>query len=180
MGRLAAEADTIRKTHSQRSDWKFPLGVVIFVIGLAAPAAIPVVASSGLPDSWKVVASTALAVGVPEIMMLTAATVMGKEGFAEIKRGVGRFFRHYGPPDRVGPMRYRIGLVMFVAPLLLGWLGPYAGDHLPGFRTYNVQWSVGSDAVFVASLFVLGGDFWDKLHSLFRRDARVVFPVDPS
>jgi hypothetical protein len=29
----------------------------------------------------------------------------------------------------------------------------------------------------VASLFVLGGDFWDKLRALFVHEARVVFPA---
>ena len=28
----------------------------------------------------------------------------------------------------------------------------------------------------IASLFVLGGDFWDKLRALFVRDAKAVFP----
>jgi hypothetical protein len=30
--------------------------------------------------------------------------------------------------------------------------------------------------MFLASLFVLGGDFWDKLRALFVREARAVFP----
>jgi len=29
----------------------------------------------------------------------------------------------------------------------------------------------------VASLFVLGGDFWDKLRALFVHEARVQFPT---
>ncbi len=28
----------------------------------------------------------------------------------------------------------------------------------------------------IASLFVLGGDFWDKLRALFVRNAKAVFP----
>jgi hypothetical protein len=41
-------------------------------------------------------------------------------------------------------------------------------------------WHVGGDVVFVTSLFVLGGDFWDKLRSLFVHGARAVFPsTDP-
>jgi hypothetical protein len=34
-----------------------------------------------------------------------------------------------------------------------------------------------ADAAFLASLFLLGGDFWDKLRSLFVREARVTFPA---
>jgi hypothetical protein len=34
-----------------------------------------------------------------------------------------------------------------------------------------------ADAAFLASLFILGGDFWDKLRSLFVRQARARFPA---
>jgi hypothetical protein len=54
--------------------------------------------------------------------MVVAAAVMGKEGFAGLK---GRFFKKYGPPERVSLARYRVGLVMFVLPPLVAWLGPY-------------------------------------------------------
>ena len=32
---------------------------------------------------------------------------------------------------------------------------------------------IAADMIFIASFFVLGGDFWDKLHALFVREARV-------
>ena len=156
--------------------WRFPVGVAIFVLGFAAPAAIPLVARSDLSSGWKTLISGALAVGVPEIMMVIAAAVMGKEGFAELKRRIGAFFRRHGPPDTVSRTRYRIGLIMFTAPLFLAWLGPYLHSHLPAFDSNPLWWHVGGDVVFITSLFVLGGDFWDKLRSLFVHGARAVFP----
>jgi hypothetical protein len=33
--------------------------------------------------------------------------------------------------------------------------------------------------MFVASLFVLGGDFWDKIRALFLQSARVQFDGQP-
>jgi len=36
------------------------------------------------------------------------------------------------------------------------------------------------DVMLIASLFVLGGNFWDKLRALFVRDALAVFPDDPN
>ena len=156
--------------------WRFPAGVAIFALGFCVPLAIPLVTASGLPPGWKAVISGALAVGAPEVMMVIATAVMGKEGFDELKRRIGRFFRRYGPPDAVGPTRYRIGLSMFLVPLVLGWLGPYLGSHLPAFDRYPAFWHVGGDLLFVTSLFVLGGDFWDKLRALFVHGARAVFP----
>ena len=156
--------------------WRFRVGVAIFVAGFAAPLAIPLVTSSDLPTAWKTAVSGALAVGVPEIAMVVVAAVMGREGFARLKNQFGRFLRKYGPPEQVGRTRYRMGLVMFTLPLLLAWLGPYLGHHVPGYGGHRLLWAIGGDLVFVASFFVLGGEFWDKLRALFVHGARAVFP----
>ena len=44
-------------------------------------------------------------------------------------------------------------------------------------ETHRFVVSLIGDVMFVASLFVLGGDFWDKVRSLFVHDAEVHFPV---
>ena len=160
--------------------WRFPVGVTIFVAGFAAPLAIPLVTSSDLPTGWKTAIAGGLAVGVPEIMMVLAGAIMGKQGFAELKRRFGRFFAKYGPPEQVGRTRYRVGLAMFTLPLLLGWLAPYLAHHLPGYDSRQLIWAVTGDAIFVASFLVLGGEFWDKLRALFVHGARAVFPGSES
>lgn len=165
-----------RAREANQRNWRFPAGVAIFAAGLAAPLAIPLVLGSDLPTAWKTALSAALAVGIPELMMVAAAAVMGREGFAELKRRLGRFFARHGPPQQVSRSRYRLGLVMFGLPLLLGWMGPYLGDHLPGFDSHPAWWAVGGDLVFLMSFFVLGGEFWDKLRALFVHGARAVFP----
>jgi hypothetical protein len=151
--------------------------VAIFVLGFAAPLAIPLVVASALPTPWKTALSGALALGVPEIMMVVAAAVMGRQGFASFKQLFGQALRKYGPPERVSRARYRIGLVMFTLPLLVAWLGSYLGHHLPGFDRHPMFWHVGGDLMLVISLFVLGGEFWDKLRALFVHGARAVFPA---
>ena len=62
---------------------------------------------------------------------------------------------------------------MFVLPVVFGWLGPYGAHHVPGYEAHRLVVSVIGDLMFVASLFVLGGDFWDKLHALFSWNTRV-------
>jgi hypothetical protein len=176
----APRASTAESGGALSAGWRFPVGAMIFALGFAAPLAIPLVISSDLPTAWKTAIAGALAVGVPEVMMVVAAAVMGKEGFAKLKRRFGRFFTKYGPRERVGRTRYRVGLAMFTLPLLLGWLAPYLGNHLPGYDPRKLIWAVTGDAVFVVSLFVLGGEFWDKLRALFVHGARVVFPSTDS
>ena len=65
---------------------------------------------------------------------------------------------------------------MFTLPLLVAWLAPYLGHHLPGYGAHRLVWAIAGDLVFVASFFVLGGEFWDKLRGLFVHGARAVFP----
>ena len=167
---------TTQSAEPPAAGWRYRVGLTIFVAGFAAPLAIPLVTSSDLSTAWKTAIAGVLAVGVPEIMMVVAAAVMGKEGFARLKSQFGRFLKKYGPPEQVGRTRYRVGLTMFTLPLLLAWLDPYLGHHMPGYSGHRLLWAIGGDLVFVASFFVLGGEFWDKLRALFVHGARAVFP----
>ena len=65
---------------------------------------------------------------------------------------------------------------MFVLPLLLGWLYPYAAKLSVSIPRLPLAAAVIGDLVLLASLFVLGGDFWDKVRSLFVREARAYLP----
>lgn len=154
-------------------------GAAIFVSGQLSPLLIPVVRQLDLAGIWKTIL-TVLVVIAPELGTLAAAAVMGKAGFdwltGRIKGALSRFLQRHGPPDRVGAMRYKIGLVMFSVPLALGWAVPYAAHHLPGYESHTWWYGLGGDVLLVTSLFVLGGDFWDKLRSLFIHDAAARLP----
>jgi len=55
-----------------------------------------------------------------------------------------------------------------------------AGAHkIPGYETHRFVVSLIGDLMFVASFLVLGGDFWDKIRSLFIHRARVQFNDQP-
>jgi len=86
---------------------------------------IPIVARTSLATEWKTIISGLLAVGIPEVFTMAAIAIMGKSGFNLIIERIFSFLKKHGPPDRVSLTRYRIGLVMFVLPIVFGWLGPY-------------------------------------------------------
>ena len=46
---------------------------------------------------------------------------------------------------------------------------------LPGYGAHCLVWAIAADLAFVASFFVLGGEFWEKLRALFVHGARAVF-----
>ena len=71
-------------------------------------------------------------------------------------------------------MRYRIGLAMFILPLLAGWFQPYLGHFFPTLKQTPTWFFIIGDIVFIASFFILGGDFWDKFSGLFNYKAKVI------
>ena len=145
---------------------------VVFGIGQLAPLAIPLVLATNLPAAWKTALSTVLMLGLPEAGILLGAAVLGKEGFAWLKGKIFKFLKRALPPDRVGPIRHRIGVTLFVIPLIMAWLLPYF-EPLTGMSTLSrLPVYIMGDLMLVISLFVLGGEFWDKLRRLFLRQVK--------
>lgn len=149
-------------------------GVLVFVIGWGLVIAlVPMVGGMNLPLSLKSI----LVFVVPKLIFLIAVAIMGKPGFAFLKSLIRGQLERLAPPATVSPLRYRIGLVMFVSVIVLSWVGPYVAPELTPLRhAYPRLVAALGDLLLVVSLFVLGGDFWDKLRALFIRDAQVVFP----
>jgi len=108
--------------------------------------------------------------------LLLVIAVMGKAGFAELKRTIGHYISGVIPTPvaEVSPLRHKIGVVMFCLPLLSSFLEPYFDNFFPGVRPNLWQLQALGDLMFIGSFFVLGGNFWDKVHALFVRKARVV------
>ena len=168
------------ETEPNQKRWRLRLGLIVFVVGFLSPLLIPLVTDSELPTKWKAVISTCLAVGIPELFSVVAIAIMGKPGYNYIKSRFFAFLKKHGPPDKVSSARYRLGLVMFVFPILFGWLAPYVPSILPGYDLQGLIINIIGDVMFISSFFVLGGDFWDKIRSLFVHRATVIFPIPSS
>jgi hypothetical protein len=155
--------------------WRIKAAFVIFAASLAWPVLLPLLPLLGASGA-TVAAFTGVMVVAAELMLLAGAAIAGKDGFAFIKSRIFGFLRSFGPPDTVGRTRYTLGLVLFAMPLLFGWAAPYFGHHIPGFDEHPLAFAITGDVVLLISLFVLGGDFWDKLRALFVHGARAAFP----
>ena len=149
------------------------LGVTILVIGFMSPLLIPLVTGTNWSVGVKTTVSGLLAFGIPEVFMLIAIAVMGKQGYEYIKEKAFKYLKRFAPADTVTLTRYRIGLIMFSLPLLIGWLQPYLGHYFAFLNQLPVWQYVVGDIIFFASFFVLGGDFWDKFSGLFKHKSKV-------
>ena len=166
------EADTQEQPHT---GWRFKLGTALLGLSVILPlAGIPLVTALNLSAGVTTSVSAVLLVSA-EVMGVVAIAVMGKSGFALIKNRVFGFLRQYGPPKTVSRGRYKVGLVMFVIPILVGWISVYIIDYLPFLKNNPIPFAIAGDLIFSTSFFVLGGDFWDKVRSLFVYNAKADF-----
>ena len=156
------------------ADTRLKLGVALLILGLVMPAGTLLVAATDWPISVKTVVSGILLFGF-EIMLIPAVALMGKDNFERIWAGAMRYLKALKPAGNVSWRRYQVGLYMLVGPTLYAWIASYAPSWLPEDYVLRVLVNVGLDLITFASLFVLGGDFWDKVRALFVHDARAVF-----
>lgn len=148
-------------------------GGVIFIFGFIVPLFTPLLLKTGLSAGWKATIAGLMLFGIPETFMIMAVGILGKPGFAFLKEKLYGLFKKVSPPDQVSAGRYCFGLVLFIIPLLVGWLLPYFNHLLLGYQSYRQVINIAGDLMFVSSFFVLGGDFWDKLRGLFVHKAKI-------
>jgi len=157
--------------------WRFKLGIALFALIPICLLLIPLAVALDVPAGTVAALTGVVFIGNKLLLVLVIA-VMGKSGFQQLKRTLAGHLGALAPAATVGPLRHRIGLVMFCLPLILSALEPYIDHMWPGLRPNKWQLQLLGDIMVVSSVFVLGGDFWGKLRALFVRTARVANAED--
>ena len=166
---------------SAKADEEVPVnrlrvGAAIFVIGHLAPLAIPIVSASSLSASWKTVLSGLMFFGIPEVSTLLAVIVLGRAGFNLLKSLLFKWAGQTLLPEKVSRPRYYTGLVLFLIPFFIGWVTPYLHEAFPDLIRHQLIVAISGDATLIVGLFLMGGQFWDKLRALFICDSQLTFP----
>jgi hypothetical protein len=151
--------------------WRPKFGLLLFILAIVSPLLAPLVAATDLPQETRRALAGLLLFGLPMALMLVVVALIGKPAFAFIKRRLA--WQDDAPPAAVGVTRYRIGLVLVLLAVLVSWLEPFVSPHVPVMAERRVLIGGLADGFVLVGLFVLGGEFWDKLHALFVHDARV-------
>jgi len=163
-----------------RQKLRFYRGLAFFGLAWILPLFGFLVARLPLSLAAKAVIIGLLTVGGPELFGILAVVCLGKENLLRIKDFLLARLRRLRPAGPVSRARYRVGLVMFLVPLIPTYIMAYAPQWLPDHSPQRLHVNLAADSIFLASLLVLGGDFWDKLRALFVYDARVEFGPPPS
>jgi hypothetical protein len=150
------------------------LGSTIFVSAFAIWLLVPLAATLNVSAARIAALSAALFV-LNKILLMVAVAILGKPGFLQIRKRLFGYASLIAPVPIVSPIRHAIGLLMFFVPLLWDFLSQYIDVAAPDLRPNRLEFRLLADLVFVASFFVLGGNFWDKIRALFVRTANVVY-----
>lgn len=151
------------------------LGISLLVLALISPLFGFFVARTNWSVTAKATLIGLLTAGIPEVLTVLAAAVLGKENFERIKSKALSVLKRFRPTGRVSKTRYTIGLIMFFVPIIPTYVMAYAPQWLPDTSFARLYVNIAADGMFIASLFVLGGDFWDKLSALFIYESRAKF-----
>ena len=163
----------------QSAGWRIKVALILLLVSFGWPVLLPVLPFVGFSGTAIAAFSGAMLV-MGELLLVSAVAIAGKQGFAYIKAKVFGILKAYGPPKTVSRTRYIIGLVIFMVPVLVGWGTPYFGDYIPGYQENEFTVAIVGDVLLLVSLGVLGGDFWDKIRSLFLPSARAMIPAKPA
>ncbi|MCK9219287.1 MAG: hypothetical protein PHF97_03675 [Bacteroidales bacterium] len=153
--------------------FRFYLGLALFVTSFfMLPTGLVL---KGLVEShfWKGFILAIFWLSAP-LMKLSAIAILGKSSYNWIRYKL-HFYRKVAIPDHVSPTRYTIGLFLFVFPFIPNYILSYAPKLFPDAYLIRTAVHFFFDMVFISSLFVLGGNFWDKLRALFVYSAKAKF-----
>ncbi|QDT68650.1 hypothetical protein MalM25_15740 [Planctomycetes bacterium MalM25] len=159
----------------KRASWKTRLAIALFVVSIGWPVLVPALSLMGVSVGVTAAFSGFMVIAA-DLLLVAAAAIAGKEGYSLIRNKLVGWLTSYGPPQQVSRTRYATGLVLFASSLAFGWASPYIGWLLPGYHSGEWVYAAIFDALLLLSLFVLGGNFWDKLRALFQHRAVAVMP----
>jgi hypothetical protein len=175
----AENENATKESNTPKAGWRIKTGFALFIVSLVWPILLPVLPLIGLSAQSITAFAGVMLVGA-EVLLVAGVAVAGKEGFAFIKQRVFGFIKSYGPPQEVSAIRYKTGLVILMLPLLYAFLSPYIGQYIPGLDEHRKVYAIAGDVLLLVALFLLGGDFWDKLRALFIHKAVAVIPDKPA
>ncbi|RDH81863.1 MAG: hypothetical protein DIZ78_15535 [endosymbiont of Escarpia spicata] len=156
--------------------WQFCLGLFLFILGWVCPLFIPLVTNLNLETATKAFLSGFLLIGAPEIFSVLSIILLGKPGYFYIKNKAFSLLKRAVPRGEVSRTRYRFGLMLLLLHIIYAYLTFYAPDLIMWYAENRITMNIIADFLFIVTLFVLGGEFWEKLRALFIYDAKANIP----
>ncbi|MGI9616316.1 MAG: hypothetical protein ACR2QO_25600 [Acidimicrobiales bacterium] len=163
------------------SGWRRSVGVVLFVLHLILPLiALVLVPILGLPSGANAIVMGASVVGGPDVLLIVAIAILGKDGVSELMTKFGSGVRRLTKWDAVTEQRYKIGMWVLVASLLLPtiilffWHSSIEGiEGQPGWGFWVL---LASTFAFIGAVLCMGQPFWLRIQAIASWDAQIIIP----
>ncbi|HEY5814358.1 MAG TPA: transporter suffix domain-containing protein [Terrimicrobiaceae bacterium] len=147
-------------------DWRFYLGMTALGLSIILPVFAIFVPFLGLSVAQSALVAGLLIAGGPEVMALVAVALLGKQTFRYLLHRIKSFFRAKLLEQPVSKARYFSGLAVSIASWIPLYLYGYLPAIMPG-ENMRIYILAAADLSFVASMFVMGGEFWEKVRKIF-------------
>ncbi|HDL64157.1 MAG TPA: hypothetical protein ENH12_02065 [Proteobacteria bacterium] len=167
-----------------KKDWKYYLGMTLFIY-----CWIPYIVSGAVlffnVPLGKLIGIMAAFIASSEISFAISVVLLGKPFIKMLKaKFKEKFLRHKspGPEKPISKTRHYIGIILlilsfipcFVVEISLFFGYPKTDEgHVVMYLSVIAGYTI-----FIVSLFILGGDFWDRLKRLFQYQGKSPVPVE--
>lgn len=138
------------------AQWTYRAGFALLGLAICLPVAALLFPVFGLPSASSSLLVGLLIAGTPEILCLGAIALLGREGFPKLG----------GNAASASRLRYYGGLVYCLLNGLPISLYAYAPQWMPEGSTRYIILAA-ADLGFIFSVFLMGGEFWEKFRRLF-------------
>lgn len=155
-----------------QKNWRYYLGLTCLGLGMVMPLFALLILPLDLPTEIKATIMGALSLGGPEVALVVAAALLGKDTLNAFKGRIFAAIRRLLPSKPASKFRYYACLTVMLATYFGWYLYGYFGTFLPTELTSQTSLVVG-DIAFVIAFIVAGPEFWEKIRSIFRWEGRL-------
>ena len=155
-----------------KKDWRFYAGMTAMVLAVVMPLCALVVPMLGLSTTQSALLAGVLLAGGPEVLCILAVALLGKDTFRYFTHRIMTALRRAVIDQPASKARYYTGLVVIMLSWLPAYIYAYAPTLMPGgdARIYVLA---AMDLAFVVSVFLMGGEFWEKVRRIFVYEGRI-------
>jgi len=141
-------------------------------LAVIMPLSALVVPVLGLSTTQSALLAGVLLAGGPEVLCILAVALLGKETFLYLAHRAKTALRRAVIDQPASRARYYAGLVV----ILLSWLPAYIYAYSPALLPQGnarIYLLAAMDLAFVVSVFLMGGEFWEKVRRIFVYEGKI-------
>ncbi len=162
----------VAKPPALKRDWRFYSGVAAMLLSVILPLCALFVPVLGLSTAQSAVLAGVLLAGAPEVLCILAVVLLGKDTFQYFAHKATSALRRVVLEQPASKARYYAGLAIILLSWLPAYLYAYFPAVLPGGNV-RIYILAAMDLAFVASVVLMGGEFWEKVRRIFIYEGKI-------